>query len=137
MSNNIGRRVYKRSGKPFKSGFKTATVKGEVRHKQLPGEMAFIFDEDDSYVACSQCLFVDSPMGVESSLISEHCGWDQVDDFSVQFYNAKLRVNMGPFKIGEVVDSLELAAADGEVRIWSAQGECVWVSKAVLTLEDA
>jgi len=54
----VGTKVIKLSGKPFKSGEKTATVKGVVDHPQLPGELAYTFDEDDSYVRASYCAAV-------------------------------------------------------------------------------
>lgn len=53
----IGRKVIKRSGKPFKSGDKVGTIKGFVKHPKLE-VTCFTFDEDDSYVACYQCVTV-------------------------------------------------------------------------------
>jgi hypothetical protein len=48
-----GRVVQKKSGKPFKSGSKTNTVKGIVEHPIVIGP-AFTFEEDDSAVAVWQ-----------------------------------------------------------------------------------
>jgi hypothetical protein len=47
-------KVVKKSGKPFKSQKKIATVKGIINHPIL-NVPAFIFYEDDSYVECSIC----------------------------------------------------------------------------------
>lgn len=52
----IGKKVIKfPSHKPFKSGLKTNTVKGVITH-EITGRPAFIFEEDDSYVECRQCI---------------------------------------------------------------------------------
>jgi len=61
---NIGKRVQKRAigdksnlkykQKPFKSGFKTNTIKGVIEHPHL-GIPAYTFEEDDSYVECRRC----------------------------------------------------------------------------------
>ena len=56
----VGTRVTKKSGKPFKSLFKTNTIKGVIEHpyKKRNGEpvMAYTFYEDDSIVECSICV---------------------------------------------------------------------------------
>ena len=54
----VGTKVVKKSGKPFKSGLKQATVKGVVEHPHLIGIDAYIFEEDDSYVRCDTCWAV-------------------------------------------------------------------------------
>lgn len=56
----IGKKVRKvrkndRQPKPFKSGFKVNTVAGIIDHPMRPGEPAFTFKEDDSYVSCHFC----------------------------------------------------------------------------------
>lgn len=52
----IGKKVIKfPSNKPFKSGFKTNTVKDVIVH-EITGRPAFTFEEDDSYVECRQCI---------------------------------------------------------------------------------
>ena len=53
-NNYFGKQVMKVSGKPFKSGQKTNTVKGLIVHPALK-VFAFTFEEDDSYVECRQC----------------------------------------------------------------------------------
>ncbi len=50
----IGKRVRKNSGKPFKSRKRVATVLGVIEHPELRGKPAFVFQEDDSHVACTQ-----------------------------------------------------------------------------------
>ena len=50
-----GTRVVKVSGKPFKSGDKTATIKAVVDHPVLAGVRAYSFEEDDSVVRASYC----------------------------------------------------------------------------------
>ena len=47
--------VRKISGKPFKSGAKTATVKAVVPHPYLPEIDGYTFEEDDSVVRASYC----------------------------------------------------------------------------------
>lgn len=49
----IGKKVYKPSGKPFKSGEKVNTVIGVVDHV-FTDHWAYIFAEDDSVVECSR-----------------------------------------------------------------------------------
>lgn len=56
---HIGRRVVKRSGKPFKSGEKVATVKS-VTGNPHSGKLAFTFEEDDSCVDVYQCVVYDN-----------------------------------------------------------------------------
>ena len=51
----IGIKVEKYSKNPFKSTFLKATVKSVIEHPILKNESAFIFEEDDSYVAVIQC----------------------------------------------------------------------------------
>ena len=53
----IGKKVVKKSERPFKSSFKHNTVKGIIIHPIL-NKPAFIFEEDDSFVAAFQCLLV-------------------------------------------------------------------------------
>jgi len=63
-SEYIGRRVSKvrarlgREPKPFKSGQKVNTVRGVIEHPILRVP-AFVFEEDDSYVACKACCVVE------------------------------------------------------------------------------
>ena len=58
FSNVIGKRVRKRSNKPFKSGEKINTVRGIVSHIGTPN-LAFTFNEDDSQVECWRCVVLD------------------------------------------------------------------------------
>lgn len=59
LKNLIRKRVEKfPSNKPFKSGFKTNTIKGIITHEQT-GLPAFVFLEDDSYVEVRKCIPVD------------------------------------------------------------------------------
>jgi hypothetical protein len=55
MENNIGQKVIKKSGKPFKSGEKINTIKNVIPHPILKNEMAYTFEEDDSYVEIRKC----------------------------------------------------------------------------------
>lgn len=50
----IGKQVYKKSGKPFKSTEKVNTVSG-VTVNPNTNKKAFTFDEDDSIVDCFIC----------------------------------------------------------------------------------
>ena len=57
---NIGKQVTKfKSGKPFKSGFQTNTVKAVINHHIL-NIPAYTFEEDDSYVECRRCKVVNN-----------------------------------------------------------------------------
>lgn len=51
----IGKRIEKKSGKPFKSRLKINTVKGIAPHPVFPDRQAFTFEEDDSLVLVSMC----------------------------------------------------------------------------------
>lgn len=52
----IGKKVEKRSGKPFKSTLKINTVKGTKINEQDPKRrMAYTFEEDDSVVNVELC----------------------------------------------------------------------------------
>lgn len=57
----VGTKVFKLSGKPFKSGFVVNTVKGVVEHPNKidpetnTGVPAYTFFEDDSIVEASAC----------------------------------------------------------------------------------
>ena len=49
-------KVIKKSGKPFKSGNKVNTVKGEtINHQDPEKRIAYTFLEDDSIVNKDQC----------------------------------------------------------------------------------
>lgn len=50
----IGKKAYKKSGKPFKSGEKVGTVKGIVVNPNS-GKYAFTFEEDETVVDCFRC----------------------------------------------------------------------------------
>jgi hypothetical protein len=54
-SEAIGKKVKKFSGKPFKSMFKTNTVKAVVPHP-VTGEESFTFEEDESVVSVKTCF---------------------------------------------------------------------------------
>lgn len=51
----IGKKVEKKSGKPFKSGLKVNTVKDIIIHPILLTEDAYTFVEDNSFVSVAQC----------------------------------------------------------------------------------
>ena len=58
---NIGKSCIKTSKegtvpKPFKSGFKTNTIKGVIEHPILVGQFAYTFEEDDSFVEVRRCV---------------------------------------------------------------------------------
>jgi hypothetical protein len=57
----IGKRVFKHSGKPFKSKQELATVSGVVTHP-ITQRHAFTFSDCDGVVECHKCeLHVDNP----------------------------------------------------------------------------
>ena len=45
--------------KLFKSGFKTNTIAGVIKHPIMEKEFAYTFLEDDSYVEVRRCVIVD------------------------------------------------------------------------------
>jgi hypothetical protein len=53
----IGKKICKRTRKPFKSGDQVATVKGMSMHEKT-GQQTFTFIEDDSYVECHRCMLL-------------------------------------------------------------------------------
>lgn len=58
MKDWIGKKVVKRSRKPFKSGLIEATVKGTcINHNS--GKDAFTFEEDDSVVDAFICRLLE------------------------------------------------------------------------------
>lgn len=54
----VGKRVYKSSSKPFKSGSKINTVLAVIDHPVM-GTPAFTFEEDASVVECRNCRLYD------------------------------------------------------------------------------
>jgi hypothetical protein len=56
-------KVIKKSHKPFKSGLQIATVRGTIKHPELAlkgkDEEAYLFYEDDSYVAVKMCEVIE------------------------------------------------------------------------------
>lgn len=61
---NVGRKCIKKSKegtvpKPFKSGFKTNTISGVIKHPIMEKEFAYTFLEDDSYVEVRRCIIID------------------------------------------------------------------------------
>lgn len=57
---NVGKKVAKHSGKPFKSTFKVNTVRGVIDHPERVGHKAYTFYEDTSYVSVDLCYLVQS-----------------------------------------------------------------------------
>lgn len=55
IADHIGKKVFKRSGKLFKSMSKVNTVKSVILHPYIHGTYAFMFEEDDTYISISQC----------------------------------------------------------------------------------
>lgn len=58
MRIQIGHKVKKDSGKPFKSGQKINTVKGFEPHNTLPNTLCCTFEEDESQVEYRRLLLV-------------------------------------------------------------------------------
>lgn len=57
MNSFIGKKVKKKSGKPFKSGLKVNTVK-KLTHNPNTKKPAFFFEEDQSVVDAHICEIV-------------------------------------------------------------------------------
>jgi len=68
LSDNIGRKCKKRSkrnlkqSKKFKSGRFVNTISGVINHPKLDGQLAYVFEEDDSFVDCKICEILTEPM---------------------------------------------------------------------------
>lgn len=58
LDKHLGKKVKKKSNKPFKSKLKINTVKDVISHPKLPGKYAYTFKEDDSYVSVVMCEIV-------------------------------------------------------------------------------
>jgi hypothetical protein len=56
---NVGKRVEKYSGKPFKSGKKINTATGIIMNKELGNVACYTFVEDESCVECYRCVAVE------------------------------------------------------------------------------
>jgi len=56
MKDVIGKKVTKKSNKPFKSGEKVNTVRGFCVHPKLH-TLCLTFEEDDTYVEANRCRF--------------------------------------------------------------------------------
>ena len=79
----VGTKVSKISGKPFKSGFVVNTVKGVVEHPNKidpetnVGVPAYTFFEDDSVVEAAACI--------KANIIFKTTGWVARDNFTKVF----------------------------------------------------
>ncbi len=51
----VGKKVFKVSRRTFKSSLLFNTVKGIIQNPFQSGKFSFIFEEDDSSVACFMC----------------------------------------------------------------------------------
>tara|TARA_Y100000034_G_scaffold6676_1_gene7348 strand:- start:6795 stop:7286 length:492 start_codon:yes stop_codon:yes gene_type:complete len=89
---HIGRKVSKKSGKPFKGGRTRNTIKGIMEHPEIHVP-AYTFYEDDSYVACSWCVVneveTESP---QLSILSDQSGLrvtarKEIKGWCFEFYN--------------------------------------------------
>ena len=56
---NIGKRVKKFSGNPFKSSLKVNTVTEVIINEELGGVACYKFAEDDTWVECFRCVAVE------------------------------------------------------------------------------
>lgn len=99
-------KVFKKSGKPFKSGNKVNTVKGETRNEQDPkGRPAYTFFEDDSIVNTDQCseAFKFGTKMKKNLLISEICK---------KFSKIRPNVWCGYLRADEIIVLLEAGAKE-------------------------
>ena len=55
LQSNIGKKVLKKSGKPFKSKLLINTISSVINHPILKIP-AYTFEEDNSFVECGQCI---------------------------------------------------------------------------------
>ena len=57
----LGKVIYKKSNKPFRTGYKVAIPVGVIDHPKRVGKFAFtVSDDPDYYVSCDQCKLADS-----------------------------------------------------------------------------
>ena len=58
--------------------------------------------------------------------------WDDVDNFSYQFYKCTCVKDFGPFKKGEKVDIFYLDFENSKLQTFSEDGEVIWSGELVL-----
>jgi hypothetical protein len=61
-------------------------------------------------------------------------GWDIQDTMAFTFYNCVLKVDIGPYKAGEVVKSVDLDYGEGQLHIYDDDGNTVYECKLTLKL---
>jgi hypothetical protein len=73
--------------------------------------------------------------GIESNIISEFSGWDDIGDFCIQFYDAKLIVDIGDFKIGDVIPNIVFYFSKNKLEIYNINGELVISKELFLSIK--
>lgn len=73
----------------------------------------------------------------ESFFIESWEGWDELDIFANQFYDAKLAIDLGPYKKGDVLAfvALDLQRSIIEIPDPENEDECLTYSIEVTSLE--
>lgn len=123
----IGQKIKKRSGnnnqkepKPFKSGLKVNTVKGIINHPQLNCP-AYIFEEDDSYVACKDCVAVEpKTFKFDLSKIDFSQYFKRSDEAAVDFHGKELKIGtlLSSSRDPSLHPSKRVTSLDGHGGVW-------------------
>lgn len=48
----------------------------------------------------------DAVIGLHGMFVSTCNGWDMADDFNIQLYRAELKIDIGPYKAGTIVETV-------------------------------
>lgn len=63
------------------------------------------------------------PNGVESSLLKDWVGWDHFGIACLDFHKAKLKISIGPYNAGDVVDYVLFDFEKMEIQIEGKHGK--------------
>lgn len=73
---------------------------------------------------------------LQDQIVSEYNGWDHVSDVSFQLYDAKLKIDVGNFKAGTIIEVLVFFFEESKVIFQTMDAEELAVFKMKLELVD-
>jgi hypothetical protein len=74
--------------------------------------------------------------GFEKAFCDEWAGWDDAGDFAMQFYDAKLNVDLGPYKAGDTVQTLILDLERNVIQIFERGDTPTFEGKLKVVLDS-